>query len=101
VELPRVEELYKKYRGRGFSVVAVEAARDTDRALKVIEEKGLTFNLLETEEDNDVVDDVFSVRGFPTVFMIDRNGKIVYSHLGFEDGDEARLEQEILALLAK
>jgi len=101
VELPRVEELYKKYRDRGFTVVAIEAARDTDRALKVIKENDLTFDMLETEEDNDVVDDVFAVRGFPTVFMIDRDGKIVYSHLGFEEGDEAQLEKEILALLAK
>ena len=101
MELPRVEELYKKYRDRGFTVVAIEAARDTDRALKVIKENDLTFDMLETEEDNDVVDDVFAVRGFPTVFMIDRDGKIVYSHLGFEEGDEAQLEKEILALLAK
>jgi peroxiredoxin len=101
VELPRVEVLYKKYRDRGFTVVAIEAARDTERALKVIKENDLTFILLETEEDNDVVDDVFAVQGFPTVFMIDRDGRIVYSHLGFEEGDEARLEQEILALLAK
>ncbi len=101
MELPRVEELYKKYRDRGFAVVAIEAARDTDRALKVIKEHNLTFDMLETEEDNDVVDDVFAVQGFPTVFMIDRDGKIVYSHLGFEEGDEAKLEREILALLAK
>ena len=101
MELPRVEELYKKYRDRGFAVVAIEAARDTDRALKVIKEHNLTFDMLETEEDNDVVDDVFAVQGFPTVFMIDRDGKIVYSHLGFVEGDEAKLEREILALLAK
>ena len=96
-----MEQLYRKYRDRGFTVVAVEAARDTERALKAIKENDLTFHMLETEEDNDVVDDVFNVQGFPTVFVIDRDGKIVHCHLGFEKGDEARLEQEILALLAK
>jgi peroxiredoxin len=96
-----VETLYRKYRDRGFNVVAVEAARDTERALKVINDNGLSFTLLETEEENDVVDDVFNVHGFPTVFMIDREGKIVYAHLGFEPGDEAGLEKEILALLEK
>jgi peroxiredoxin len=100
VELPRVEELYRKYRDRGFTVVAVEAARDTERALKVINENGLSFHMLETEEENDVVDEVFDVRGFPTVFMIDRDGKIIYCHLGFEKGDEEMLEKEILELLS-
>lgn len=101
MELPRVEQLYRKYRDRGFTVVAVEAARDTERALKVINDNGLSFHLLETEEENDVVDDVFDVRGFPTVFMIDGDGRIIYYHLGFEKGDEAMLEEEILALLAR
>ena len=101
MELPRVEQLYRKYRDRGFTVVAVEAARDTERALKVINDNGLSFHLLETEEENDVVDDVFDVRGFPTVFMIDGEGRIIYYHLGFEKGDEAVLEEEILALLAR
>ena len=96
-----MEQLYRKYRDRGFTVVAVEAARDTERALKAIKENDLTFHMLETEEDNDIVDDVFNVKGFPTVFVIDRDGKIIHCHLGFEKGDEARLEQEILALLAK
>jgi peroxiredoxin len=95
-----VEKLYRKYRDRGFTVVAVEAARDTERALKVINENGLSFHLLETEEENDVVDDVFDVRGFPTVFMIDREGRIIYCHLGFEEGDEEMLEREILELLS-
>jgi peroxiredoxin len=99
VELPRLEPLWTKYKDRGFSVVVVEANRDTERATKFIEENKLTYYLLETEEDNDVVDEVFGIGGFPTSFVIDREGKIIYCHLGFAEGDEEGLEHEILTLM--
>jgi peroxiredoxin len=98
VELPRLETLWQKYRDQGVAVVAVEAVRDRERATKFIEEKKLKFHLLENDETNDVVRDTYGVRSFPTSFMIDREGKIIYCHVGFEPGDEAKLEKQILEL---
>jgi len=99
VELPRVEELWKKYRDRGFSAVALETNRDRERAVKFIEEKGLTMHMLENGEENDIVADLFLVNGFPTTFIIDSEGRILFYHLGFSEGDEEVMEQEILKLL--
>jgi peroxiredoxin len=100
VELPRLEILWQKYRDKGFTVVAVEAVRDRERALKFIDDKKLSFHLLENEEANDVVRGQYGIHTFPTAFTIDRDGKIVYCHVGFEKGDEARVEQDILRLTA-
>ena len=50
MELPRLEPLWKKYRDRGFSIVAVEATGDRERAVQFIEKNGLTYHLLEAEE---------------------------------------------------
>ncbi len=100
MELPRLQPLYEKYRDQGLDVVAVEAKRDSERATKFIEEKGLTYTLLENGEgDGEVVETVFGVRSFPTSFLISRDGKVLYFHLGFEDGDQAKIEDEILTLL--
>jgi peroxiredoxin len=100
VELPRLQPLFESYRDQGFEIVAVEAFRDTKRAQKLIEEKGLTYTFLENgEEDAEFVQSVFGVRGYPTSFVIDRDGRIMYAHLGFEPGDEATLEEEIRSLL--
>jgi len=98
VELPRLEPLWEKYRAKGLSIVVIEADRDTERATKFIEDNKLTYHLLETEEDNDVVVDVFGIESFPTSFLIDRDGKIIYCHVGFDEGDEEGLEREILEL---
>jgi len=100
VELPRLEPLYRTYRQRGFTVVAVERNRDTARAKAFIAEKGLTFPLLENGEgESEVVWRLYKVSSFPTSFLVDRHGRVVATHVGFEEGDEVRLEREILRLL--
>ena len=102
MELPRIEELYQKYRDKGFGVVAVEALRDTERARKFIADKKLTFAFLENGTGADeVVARVYGVGGFPSSFLLDSNGKIIFSHYGFEVGDEEKLEAEIRRLIEK
>lgn len=100
MELPRLQPLYETYKDQGFEVVAVESRRDTERATQFIEDKGLTYTLLENGEDElEVVDGTFGVRSFPTSFLIDREGRVMYYHLGFELGDEKKLAAEIESLL--
>lgn len=100
MELPRLEPLYQKYKDQGFRVIAVEATRDTDGAKKFIEENRLTYAFLENgEDDRDVVRSKFGVRVFPTSFLIDSKGRVVATHIGFDEGDELKFEEEIKALL--
>jgi len=101
VELPRLEPLYQKYRDQGFSVIAIDGRRDRERAVKFIEKNQLTYACLETGEgDADVVAQPFGVSGYPTSFLIDGDGRILYFHLGFSEGDEVKLEKEIQKVLA-
>ena len=100
MELPRLQPLYEKYRDQGFEIIAVDGKSDTERATKFIEEKGLTYTFLENGEgDNEIAGRVYKVRAFPSSFLIDRDGKVMYFHLGFEPGDEEYLEEEIQSLL--
>ena len=97
--MPRLQPLYERYASRGFEIVAVEATHDTERAKKFIAEKKLTYRFLEDTNDADVVRGLFGVHAFPTSFLIDRDGKAMYFHLGFEPGDEAKIAGEIETLL--
>ena len=100
MELPRLEPLHQKYQDQGLAVVAVEAARDTEGATTFIEENKLTYACLENGEgEGDVVRTVFGVSTFPTSYIIDRQGRVMFYHLGFDEGDEKKLEEEILQLL--
>ena len=100
MELPRLQPLYEKYRDLGFEIVAVEAYQDRERAQKLITDEKLSFTFVENgEEETEVVDSIFGISGFPTTFLIDRRGRILQVHRGFEEGDEDKLAEEIEALL--
>ena len=100
MELPRLQPLYEKYKDQGFEIIAVDGKNDTERATKFIEENGLTYTMLENGEgDAEVVGALYKVRAYPSSFLIDRDGKVMYFHLGFEPGDEEHLEEEIQSLL--
>ncbi len=98
--MPRLQALYEEYKDQGLEIVAVDGKRDTERAMKFIEQKGLTYTMLENAEgDEEVVGNIFKVRAYPSSFLIGRDGKVMFFHLGFEEGDEVHLEEEILELL--
>jgi len=100
VEFPRLQALYEKYQDQGFEIIAIEGMRDTERAKKFIEKNGLTFTTIENPAgDAEVVQSVYKVSGYPTSFLINREGKIMYFHNGFEEGDEKVIEEEIQSLL--
>jgi len=100
VELPRLQTIWETYRERGLDVIAIESSRETERSRKFIDEAGLEFPCLENGEgDGDVVNRGFRIQGYPTSWIVDRRGRIMYRHYGWEDGEEEAIEAEILKLL--
>ena len=100
MELPRLQPLYEKYRDQGFEIIAVETKGQSERATKFIEDNGLTYTMLQNGEGAaEVANTIFKVLYHPSSFLIDRDGRVMYYHLGFEAGDEEQLEEEIKTLL--
>jgi hypothetical protein len=100
VELPRLQEIWTRYRDQGLSIVAVQSDQNHEKGRRLVEEKALTFHILHNEEENDVVNGVYHSEGNPTTYLIDGEDRILSYHLGFQAGDEVELEREITNLLA-
>lgn len=101
MELPRLEQLWQKYQDEGLQIVAVEGYRDREGALAFIEENNLTYHMLEDlEDDEQSAVSRLGVGGYPTSYLVDRSGKIIFAHYGFRDGDEVKIEKEIQKLLS-
>ena len=99
MELPRLQQIWEKYGDEGLSIVAVQSDEDLENGRRLVEEKGLTFHILRNEAKNDVINGVYLSEGDPTTYVIDRDGRILSYHLGFQEGDDVELEKEITALL--
>lgn len=80
-----------------MSFVAVEAFQDTERAKKLIKEKNLNFILLEDSViDGEKIYQKYGVSAFPSNFIFNKKGKLAYFHLGFGEGMQNKILEEIL-----
>lgn len=100
MELPRLQSLHEQFADQGFEVVAVDTNRETELANAFIEKHGLSFTFLEDSEGEGAVGaGVYGVLDYPTTLLIDREGRVMYFHIGFDPGDEEKLAEEITSLL--
>lgn len=96
---PWMNSLQERYKDQGLSVVAI----GVDRKRELIEEflKQTEPNFTVVQDDKGEVAKAYRLRGMPTSYLIDRNGNIVATHVGFRAKDEEKLEAAVKDLLAK
>lgn len=100
MELPRLKPIYERLHELGLEVLAIDSIPDSEGALRFIEEQELPYRFLENGKGNeDVAYGLFGVCSYPTTYLINEEGKIMYAHVGFDEGDEEKYEREILNLL--
>ncbi len=100
-EMKHYEQLYKKYESRGLKVIAIseDNERSTAKVIPFIRSNQYTFDVL-LDPDNSVARDYY-VRVVPHTYVLDKEGKIVYSHSGYKRGDELLVEKKIKELLGE
>ena len=100
-EMPALEALYKKLDGDSFAVLAVNQWEDPDHVFAYTGELNVfpTFPILFDPESKISAD--YGVKGLPTSFLIDKEGRLAYRAIGGRDFDHSEVEQLIQRLLAK
>jgi peroxiredoxin len=101
LELPQLEALYEKYKGRGFVVlgVAMDDPTTSGAVAPVARREGLTFPVL-LDSQSRAVSLYTGGKNSPYGVLIDRAGRIVAQSAGYAPGDERRLEAQVVAALA-
>jgi thiol-disulfide isomerase/thioredoxin len=90
-EAPFLEELYRKYRGRGLEVVALsfeeaDQLKDPARLRAFIKKYGIDYTVLlagETGELHDKIPQAVNLNSWPTTFFLGRDGKVREVDAGF------------------
>ena len=96
-ELPVLEALYKKYKGRGFEIIGVNQDEDRGNAEKFLRRSPLSFVVLHDAQR--AVAAAYAPQKMPSSYLIDRRGLVRYVHAGFKASDAEQLEKEIRGLL--
>jgi thiol-disulfide isomerase/thioredoxin len=95
---PWMNELQRKLGGDDFVVLAVnldQERADADRFLSAVP---ADFRI--AYDPDGVLPERYQVRGMPTSVLLDRDGKVVFTHEGFRLKDREMLETRIRAALA-
>jgi peroxiredoxin len=80
-EIPGFKDLYAKYKDQGFELIAISMDEEGDKVVRpFVEKMAIPYtNLIGT----DAVGEAFGgILGYPSAFLIDREGKIVSRYVG-------------------
>ncbi len=96
-EMPVIEKVYDKYKGKGFVILAVNIGQERDTVLKFVSGIRISYPVL--VDPGAMVTKRYGVTGLPITFIIDRDGTIRQKILG-EAGNTV-FEQMVLEQLKK
>jgi peroxiredoxin len=99
-EMPHLRALYEKHKPKGFIVLAIsmdgpETVADVPSFVK---RNGMIFPVL-FDEDSRIVSLYNPKKSAPLSILIDRSGKIVRVHEGYNPGDEEQIEAAVSIIL--
>lgn len=99
MEYPHLQEIYARRAGNDFTILSIEVSNRPEMAKKFVAEIGATFPIL--LDENKMARTLYSLKGVPANLLIDRDGNIIFRHLGFSPGHEKILDAEVQYLLDK
>lgn len=94
---PWMNNMANKYRDDGFKIVAINLDQDRANALDFLQSLPPEFDVLFNPDGQ--MPEAFEVIGMPTSFLLDRQGRVRATHIGFHSDQTAAYEQQIQQLI--
>ncbi len=96
-EMPLLDQMYKKYKPAGFTLIGVSVDKDTAPVKDLMARKPVSFPVLLDPANQ--VSKAYHVDEMPSSVIIDRKGEIRYVHRGYKPGDENEYQDRIRQLI--
>ena len=96
--MPPVNLLYSELKDRGLEVLLVSFREDSARVANAARERGYVAPVL-LDRSGDVTGRLYGVWGPPTVYVVDRQGRLVARAVGARNWSQPAARQFLVALL--
>ncbi len=96
-EMPLLDQMYKKYKPAGFTLIGVNVDKDAPAVKDLLARKPVSFPVLLDPANS--VSKAYHVDDMPSSVIIDRKGQIRYVHRGYKPGDENEYQDRIRQLI--
>ena len=94
---PWMNTLIGKYPADQFTVVTINLDQQPKDMQKFLDKVPADFDVY--HDASGAMAEKFQLEGMPTSFLIDRNGKVLSTHIGFNEAKKQKIEREIDTLL--
>lgn len=98
-EMNELNKIYEELKEKGFTLLAISTDNEKTiaKVKPLVKSKGYNFTVL-LDKNSDVARKYYAQQ-IPYSVLIDKDGKIISSHMGYMKGDEKKLREKILSLI--
>jgi len=96
-EMPILDDLQKRFKKIGFTVLGVNIDEDVSDAKGLLKEISVSFPVVFDSKSK--ISEIYQLDSMPTTVMIDRKGNKRFLHRGYKPGFEVDYEKQIRLLL--
>ena len=96
-EFPLLDQMYRKYKGAGFTLLGVNVEPDAAKAEEFLARTPVSFPIAYDADSR--VSQQYRVSGMPSTLLIDRRGQLRWVHRGYKAGDENEYLDQLRGLL--
>lgn len=98
--VPHLQELYKTYKSKGLEVWGVNRLDNTKMRIKrfpaFLDEHPIDYPIVLVDS---TVDNAYQVRGYPTLYVLDKERRVIFRQIGYDAESGAELDSVIAARL--
>lgn len=95
-EMPSMERAWKQLQKENIAMLAINVGEDADTIFTFTADYPVSFPLL-MDQDSSVINE-WPVKGLPTTFVLDKQGRIVYRVIGGREWDAPELIDMLIEL---
>ena len=96
---PWMNNIQKKYQAQGLVVISVNLDAQADLADKFLQQTPANFAII--YDAKGLLAKRFKLKGMPSSYLFDRQGKLISAHSGFNAKKQQSYEQQIAQALAQ
>jgi len=100
-EMPALQALKEKYKDKDIQIISI--SKDSPRSLAKVKSfvRSHHYDFVFLLDPDGEASSQLLVNNIPYSMLVDKTGKVVFTHTGYRKGDEAEMEKALLKLWAK
>ena len=92
--IPKLKDLYTQYKDKGFEILSISVDSDDAAWRRAMSEENMPWSQVVSPNKDKTLKD-FMIQGIPTLFLLDREGKIIEIFTGYSPRLEELLKERM------